>query len=233
MDFFETRERYRRQEMNGYFRLILWILVLSVAVWLGWQWGGLEQRQLSEDADQALYESTQEVQLLRRQNDKLQLALDEWEAADRTRTLEDAVNDTKLAQMIKDKLASGTEMEQLYVSVQEAGRPRNCRLVKEQDVAVATEHYTGEESQISLFDGGLRLNFEGVADARGTLSTPWFNAEQPISVRLVYLGGQHIESAIVPFDVVLPAQSWLLRLTIGRAELPGYVKLRVRSCRGR
>ena len=138
MDFFETRERYRRQEMNGYFRLILWILVLSVAVWLGWQWGGLEQRQLSEDADQALYESTQEVQLLRRQNDKLQLALDEWEAADRTRTLEDAVNDTKLAQMIKDKLASGTEMEQLYVSVQEAGRPRNCRLVKEQDVAVAT-----------------------------------------------------------------------------------------------
>ena len=37
----------------------------------------------------------------------------------------------------------------------------------------------------------------------------------------------------MPFDVVLPAQSWLLRLTIGRAELPGYVKLRVRSCRGR
>lgn len=233
MDFFETRERYRRQEVNGYMRAIIRIVAISLAVWLGWQWGGLEQRQLSEDADQALYESAQEVLLLRRQLDKLQLALNEWEAAERTRTLEDAVSDTKLSQIIKAQLANGTEMEQIYVAVQNSGRPNNCKLVLEQDVAVATEHYTGSESQLALFDGGLRISFEGEADARGTHSTPWFNAEQPISARLVYLGGQRIEEAVVPFDIVVPAETWLLRLTVGRASLPGYVKLRVRSCRAR
>lgn len=233
MDFFETRERYRRQEVNVYMRRIIWVVFLSLAVWLGWHWGGLEQRQLSEDADQALYESTQDVLLLRRQLDKLQLALNEWEAAERTRTLEDAVSDTQLSQLIKAQLANGTEMEQIYAAVQNSGRPNNCKMVLEQDIAVATEHYTGSESQISLFDGGLRLSFEGEADARGTKSTPWFNAEAPISIRLVYLGGQRIETETVPFDLVVPAESWLLRLTVGRAALPGYVKLRVRSCRAR
>ena len=233
MDFFETREKYRRQEVNIYVRRIVWVVLISLAVWLGWHWGSIEQRQLSAEADQALYESTQDALLLRRQLDKLQLALNEWEAADRTRTLEDAVSDTQLSKLIKSQLANGTEMDQIYVAVQNAGRPNNCKLVLEQDVAVATEHYTGTESQLSLFEGGLRLSFEGEADARGTKSTPWFNAEAPISVRLVYLGGQRIEEATVPFDIVVPAESWLLRLTVGQAALPGYVTLRVQSCRAR
>lgn len=233
MDFFETREKYLRREMNGHMRLILRVVLLSLALWLGWHWGSLEQRQLSEDADQALHESTQDVQLLRRQLDKLQLALNEWRAADRTRTLEGSVSDTQLAQLIKVQLANGTEMEQIYAAVQETGQPNNCKMLLTQDVAVATEHYTGSESQLSLFDGGLQVSFAGEADARGTLSAPWFNAESPISVRLVYLGGQRIEEAVVPFDIVVPAENWLLRLTVGQAELPGYIKLGVRSCRTR
>ena len=42
MDFFETRERYRRREMKGYISLMLRVFVVGGVLWLGWLWGHAE-----------------------------------------------------------------------------------------------------------------------------------------------------------------------------------------------
>ena len=44
MDFFETREKYRRKEVQVYTSWIIRFFALSLALWLGWQWGSIEQR---------------------------------------------------------------------------------------------------------------------------------------------------------------------------------------------
>ena len=64
MDFFETREKYRRREVHIYMRWLSRIFFLGLALWLGWQWGSLEQRQLQADADLALYEREQQIEEL-------------------------------------------------------------------------------------------------------------------------------------------------------------------------
>ena len=48
MDFFETREKYRRREVHIYMRWLSRIFFLGLALWLGWQWGSLEQRRLRQ-----------------------------------------------------------------------------------------------------------------------------------------------------------------------------------------
>ena len=66
MDFFETREKYRRREISIYSRWIARLFFLGLALWLGWQWGSLEQRQLQADRDLVLYERAQRIELLNR-----------------------------------------------------------------------------------------------------------------------------------------------------------------------
>ena len=80
MDFFETREKYRRQEVQGYMSWIARLSVLALTLWLGWQWGSLEQRRLQSDADLALFESTQKVQTLYSDNERLKHKLREMQA---------------------------------------------------------------------------------------------------------------------------------------------------------
>ena len=50
MDFFETRERYRRREMKGYVSLLMRVLVVGGVLWVGWLWGHAETGSLRAEA---------------------------------------------------------------------------------------------------------------------------------------------------------------------------------------
>ena len=49
MDFFETRERYRKKEYRIYINLVIRIVALSLVLWLGWEWGNFDQRNMYEN----------------------------------------------------------------------------------------------------------------------------------------------------------------------------------------
>ena len=65
MDFFQTREKYRKKEVQTIMTVIVRLLVMVVCVWGGWQWGSVEQRRLQADANLAIYENTQKIQTLK------------------------------------------------------------------------------------------------------------------------------------------------------------------------
>ena len=76
--------------------------------------------------------------------------------------------------------------------LQGLGQPLNCRNILNEDIAVATELYSGVESNINLFGGGLRIFVEGISKVNGSKNDPWFDPTREIKVKYVYLGSQKI-----------------------------------------
>ncbi len=230
MDFFETREKYRRREVQGYTRWMVRIFFLGLALWMGWQWGSLEQRQLQADRELVLFERAQRIESLNRDIERLQHDLRELNAANESLRLTGAVSDAKLTRLVKGQLARGTKIEQIYQMLQEIGRPVNCRKIAGETVAVATELYSGVESNTAFFDGGLGLHIEGEPAEQGTKNNPWFDPARPLSLRLIYLGSQKVVKGSLPLKAVLPAEDWLLSIDVRQADLRGYVDVVVSSC---
>ena len=172
MDFFETREKYRRREVHIYMRWLSRIFFLGLALWLGWQWGSLEQRRLQADADLALYEREQQIKELSGRVEGLEHDLLQLRATREANALTDETADSKLTRLIRGQIARGTRIEQIYQMLQGLGKPVNCRSLSSHSVAVATELYSGVESNITLFDGGLGLHIEGQPQAQGSKNEP-------------------------------------------------------------
>jgi hypothetical protein len=97
-------------------------------------------------------------------------------------------------------------------------------------LAVATELYTGSESSLSLFKGGLLVHIDGAPYSQGNKSNPWFDPFKDIEVRLAYLGGQKIVTGKLPLNVVIPAEYWLLKARTTESNLRGYVRIMLEQC---
>ena len=139
-------------------------------------------------------------------------------------------SDSKLTRLVRGQIARGTRIEQIYQMLQGLGKPVNCRSLSNHSVAVATELYRGVESNISLFDGGLRLHIEGQPQAQGSKNEPWFDPKREIAARFIYLGSQKVEKGILPLRTILPAEDWVLVVDIQESDLRGYVVVEVQNC---
>ena len=229
MDFFQTREKYRRQEMRHSMSFLFKFGVIALVAWMGWLWGTAEQKRLQADSNLAIFESDREIQNLNQMVERLRSELTEAKAQAAASRLTDA-SSGKVAKLVKAQIANGTKIEQIYAALQSIGVPANCRVMEETIVAVATDTFVGEESRIFLFDGALRLNIEGEVNETGSKTQPWFDPAKPISIRQSYLGGQNITKEILPISIILPAEEWIVEMQFSEAELRGYVDLRVRNC---
>ena len=229
MDFFQTREKYRRQEMRHSMSFLFKFSVIALVAWMGWLWGTAEQKRLQADSNLAIFESDREIQNLNRLVERLQSELTEAQAQASAARLTDA-SSGKVAKLVKAQIANGTKIEQIYAALQSIGVPTNCRIMEETSIAVATDSFAGEESRISLFDGALRLNIEGEENESGSKTNPWFDISKPINIRQSYLGGQNITKDVLPVTIILPAEEWVVELKFTKAELKGYVDLVVRNC---
>ena len=95
---------------------------------------------------------------------------------------------------------------------------------------MATPLYGGPESKVSLFDGGLNLHVEGEGDKKAAREKPTFDPKQPVTVRMAFLDGQKVETGVLPFQAVIPAEDHILLLDFEPSELLGYVGTSILSC---
>ena len=127
MDFFETREKYRRREISSYSRWIARLFFLGLALWLGWQWGSLEQRQVQADRDLVLYERAQRIELLNRDVERLQHDLRELKAE------KEPLGLPVLSIFQADQINQGPDCTRAQQSrslhLQALGAPVNCRTI--------------------------------------------------------------------------------------------------------
>ena len=76
--------------------------------------------------------------------------LRQLKATQEANALTDQAADSKLTRLVRGQIARGTRIEQIYQMLQGLGKPVNCRLLSSHSVAVATELYSGVESNISF-----------------------------------------------------------------------------------
>ena len=230
MDFFETRERYRKKEYRIYINLVFRVAMLLLVLWVGWEWGNFDQKNLYDNTKNELNKTqiqlsklNQKIVTLVQENKKL--------AAENTISELDLKGSDKiLSNSIKFLLESDVSLEQTRQSLLSISSPINCRKLADENLAVATELYTGSESSLSLFQGGLLVHIDGAPYSQGNKSNPWFDPFKDIEVRLAYLGGQKIVTGKLPLNVVIPAEYWLLKAHITESNLRGYVRIMFEQC---
>jgi hypothetical protein len=229
MDFFETRERYRRREMRSYVSLLFRVLVVGGVLWLGWLWGHAETGSLRAEAERTLYENNQQIAELSTELQRLDMELAEARAKNKVDELAED-NDAELKALVTKKIARGVAPAQIIHAIQKLGRPSNCRQLETLNIAVATPLYGGPESKAMLFDGALNLHVEGEADRKSSREVPSFDRKMPLTVRMAFLNGQKVTEGTLPFQAMIPAEDWVLLLDFADSTLHGYVTATISSC---
>lgn len=230
MDFFETRERYRKKEYRIYINLIVRSAVLLLVLWIGWQWGNFDQQNLYNNTRAELDKSQTQISQLNQTIVKLVRENKKLAAENMISDLDLKDFDEILSNSIKFLLESDVSLEQIRQSLLSIASPINCRKLGDENLAVATELYTGAESSLSLFKGGLLVHIDGAPYSQGNKNNPWFDPDKDIEVRLAYLGGQKIETGKLPLNIVIPAEYWLLKAQITESNLRGYVRIMFEQC---
>ena len=215
--------------MRSYVSILTRIALVAGVLWLGWVWGHAETASLKAEAERALYENNEQISELSTQLQRLELQLAEAEAKNKVDDLV-ADSDAALKALVTKKIARGVAPAQIMQVIQNLGTPRNCREVGNHQIAVATPIYGGPESKLKLFDGGLNLFVEGEADKKSAREIPWFDPKLPVRVRMAFLNGQKVAEGTLPFDVVIPAEDWILNLKFSESDLHGYISGRIFSC---
>ena len=111
MDFFETRERYRRREMKGYISLMLRVFVVGGVLWLG-GWGHAETGSLRAEAERALFENNQQIAELSTNVQRLETQLAEAKAKNKVDDLAQGSN-AQLKALVTKKIARGVTPAQI------------------------------------------------------------------------------------------------------------------------
>ena len=235
MDYHQVTERYKQRETKSRFYLLFGFILFCVILWLGWFWG------YSQQGENVTF-NNQEMLLLIDRNESLEqekVALKASLENERAKRIQsdllidkgqDNVAMTDLSRLLAQFLSQGIEADQIRNRLKSLSRPVGCRVLRTQDLAVATSFFASEESSAIFLDGSLQAFVEGVVQQEATRERPWFDPKQSVSLRLAYLGGEKKIHGQLPLSAVIIADAWMLRLDLKNIPLRGYVNFTINKC---
>ena len=235
MDFYQTSERYRKREFRNQIGWGMRLFILGVTMWLGWLWGNTQQSALVSSNVQRLSNVEQTNQRLEQELVSLKRTLDqEKERRVAAELLNgDGAQKTEMRRLnaiIARYLSRGITEDQIKLALQSVSVPSRCRPVEAKDIAVATPFFAGKESNTGLINGAVHVFVEGVAGQQATAERPWFDPEEPVSMRVSFLGGEKIASGMLPVTMNIIADTWLMKLDVVETSLQGYVNVNISKC---
>ena len=234
MDYFQTTERYRKRELRSQITWLLLIVVLGVAVWIGWFWGYSQgEAVISSNAERVLVLVQNNERLEQRISTLNNQLNDERERRQEAELLSGQTSDPamkKLDKMIARYLSKGVEADQIRLALQSLARPVRCRGVEKREIAVATGYFAGKEATAEMLGGSMQVFVEGEVGRDSSRDRPWFDPSKPISIRIAYLGGEKIVSGALPLETTLIADTWLIMVSARGTTLQGYVELDIQKC---
>ena len=235
MDYFQTSERYRKQELRNLLNWILLFMLLVFCVWIGWFWGYSQQSTLTASTNDQVFRMTQQNERLEQKLASLTAELDRESKLRRQAELmlqadSENTSQERLTRQIAGFLAEGVGEEQIDLALKSLSKPVRCRPLEKRNVAVATGFFAGRESMAELIGGDMRVFVEGEAGRQATRDKPWFDPAGPVSIRVAYLSGEKIHTGKLPFETSIAADTWLIRISVAQADLQGYATLAVDKC---
>ena len=236
MDYFQTNERYRKQELRNLRNWIVWLFFLGFCVWVGWFWGYSQRAGLTATTSDRVIRLSQQNERLEQRLASLSAGLDSEKRLRRETELllEGYKNENsaqqRLNRQIAGFLAKGVSEDQIDLALRSLAEPLRCRPIEEKGIRVATGHFAGRESMAELIGGDLRVFMEGEAGRQATRDKPWFDPARPVSIRMAYLNGEKIHGGMLPLETSVLADSWLIRVKVSQGALQGYATVAVEKC---
>lgn len=236
MDYQRATEKYRRRETQARMRFFVRAVVFVLAFCGGWLLGVAQSPSPINDSDYAVLASdnarlTQELastqaELTRTQQQRREAQL--LAGGDGTSAGEDE-EASKAQQLLASQIAKGITPAQISQSLRTLTPPHKCREIAVRDVEVVTPYFSGGEGNRNFLSDTLVLFIEGEAEAVA-LGQTWYDADKPVVVRASYLGGEQIAEGVLPLTMHLTTSDWLIRVGLAKAELNGYVRVRLSKC---
>ena len=235
MDFYQTTERYRKREFRSQIGWGMRLFIMGIVLWIGWFWGNSQQSAVISSNAQQIIDVNQKNERLEQELASLKRTLEDEK--ERRVAAELLINEgqqkkemRRLNRIIARYLARGIKEDQIKLALQSVSLPSRCRPVEEKDVAVATPFFAGKESNTGLLNDNIHVFVEGIAGQQATAERPWFDPEEPVSMRVAFLGGEKITSGALPLTMNIIADTWLMKLDLVETSLQGYVNVRISKC---
>ena len=209
MDYFQTSERYRKQEMRKLFSTIVRLSVMALCIWIGWFWGFNQRAALTASSNDQIIRLTQQNERLEQ---RLATLSSELQAEKQKRVESELLLETtdgnsaqkRLNRQVARYLAKGIDEDQISLALKSLSSPLRCRPIETTDIAVATSFFAGRESMAELIG-------EGAAEER-------------------IVQEAKINTGTLPFETSIIADTWLVRIKVTEAGLQGYATLTLDKC---
>ena len=190
------RDRYRQRAREGFYRSLMILMCIIVALILGYIAGQKKQeqdiRQLrnqnSELQDKA-HEAEQDVTRYQADHQTLLVKYRQLESRYKRDVPQGDLG--LLTSLVREQMDKGLAVERMAQIIRAAQPPQNCSQAVNKRFILSTPAYKGPESAITFAEGAITIRGSGQSSINAKQEKEaWFDPGKPITIKFTLIGGK-------------------------------------------
>ena len=232
LDFYQAQNKYRQKQFRLILSYIFKLLVIIIAVFMGWWLGNRDKLVLIQENEKIINDfNDQKIELDRKLTDT-RLKLKEANLALNTQNIKNQDTDfgRDAKNILASNLAKGVPEKDIINALRLLGYNKTCSKSDYKELAVSTQSFIPPENTLLLLSGGLKVKVEGnISDI--VTDNPYFDPSQPIRVIFIYLGNNDIIEGNLPITKNIMAGKFSVKIKILKSKVRGAVIVRYQNCK--
>ena len=232
MDFYQAQNKYRQKQFRSILNYIFKLIMLIVAVFIGWWVGNRDKLVLIQENEKIINDfNDQKIELDRKLTD-IRLKLKEANLALNTQNIRNKDTDfgRDAKNILASNLAKGVSENDIIDALRLLGYNKTCSKFDSKELAVSTQSFIPPENTLLLLSGGLKVKVEGNISYTVT-DNPYFDPSQPIRVIFIYLGNNDIVEGNLPITRNIMAGKFAVKIKILKSKVRGAVIVQYQNCK--
>ena len=232
LDFYQAQNKYRQKQFRSILNYIFKLIMLVVAVFIGWWLGNSDKLVLIQENEKIINDfNDQKIELDRKLTD-IRLKLKEANLALNTQNIKNKDTDfgRDAKNILASNLAKGVPEKDIIDALRLLGYNKTCSKFDYKELAVSTQSFIPPENTLLLLSGGLKIKVEGnISDKVNDI--PYFDPSQPIRVIFIYLGNNDIVEGNLPITKNIMAGKFSVKIKILKSKVRGAVIVQYQNCK--
>ena len=232
MDFYQAQNKYRQKQFRSILNYIFKLIMLIVAVFIGWWVGNRDKLVLIQENEKIINDFNDQKIELDRKLTEIRLKLKEANLALNTQNIRNKDTDfgRDAKNILASNLAKGVPENDIIDALRLLGYNKTCSKFDSKELAVSTQSFIPPENTLLLLSGGLKVKVEGNISYTVT-DNPYFDPSQPIRVIFIYLGNNDIVEGNLPITRNIMAGKFAVKIKILKSKVRGAVIVQYQNCK--
>ena len=232
MDFYQAQNKYRQKQFRFFLNIVFKLLIVVVAVLLGWRFGNSDKLILIQENEQLVSFFTEKKNILERQLTDIKLKLKEANLALDTQNIRDRESGfgRNAKNVLASSLAKGVPEAVIINNLRLLGEKRICNNFTYKELSVSTQSFIPHQNTLIILSGGLKIKAEGNIFDK-TNDNPYFNPLKPLRINFKYLGNNDLIEGTLPIEKTIMAGNFSVKLEILESKIRGAVLVRYKTCK--